>query len=365
VLGQSGTTWLGIGEFIAGTVACAAGAPYCVIAGLTIIAVNATVSAESGASFSQVAESVTLSAFVGLITFGVGQSATIALTGADGSISINAQVFVGALSSAVGGALSGVARGGQGLGDSILQGALVGAWTSGVTIGIQSTAVVSQASAVQAAQRGGGSGEQEQSVEDYLRSQGYPGIGRGGDAYLLHPTAGASSPALADLSDFVDAIKGIADWGARCMSGPCADFQYRVLEMANDPNRPSVGAQAEVSVVTSFLSRGGGTYGFNFQLNLDVLHDSGRFFYYTPPNSISSGSLLGADIGLNLAYANGPWRGLFDNAAASVGPVSASAFRSPGWTGNGQGYAGLSLGSGRGPSGGGIYQTNYVPIFGD
>jgi hypothetical protein len=130
-------------------------------------------------------------------------------------------------------------------------------------------------------------------------------------------------------------------------------------------NHPTAGVQGEISLVTPFTSRGGSVFGFNLQLNMDPLHDSGLFFYYTPADAVSGGFMVGGDVGFNLAYGRGGWSGLFNNGAGAAGPVSGSVFRSPGWVGSGPGYAGFSLGLGYGPPGVAQYQTNYVPLIGD
>ena len=140
--------------------------------------------------------------------------------------------------------------------------------------------------------------------------------------------------------------------------------KYHVLDAA--ANHVTAGVQGEISLVSPFTSRGGGTLGFNLQLNMDALHDSGLFFYYTPADSVSDGLAPGGDFGFNLAYGRAAWRGPFDNTAGSLWLVGGSVFRSPGWNGSGPGYAGVSVSLSAGaPIGFAQYRTNYVPIFGD
>ena len=164
------------------------------------------------------------------------------------------------------------------------------------------------------------------------------------------------------FADLRDAYETYAKAGAACSAGPCSDSTYNLLDAAQ--TNVSVGVQAEVGLVlpqTISSSGGVGMLGLNLQLNLTDLSDSGLFLYF-PGGEPSSGFLVSADAGFNLAVGHGTWSGLFNNVSAGAGPLTGSGFISPGWTGSGPGWTGLSLGLSVGPPSAATTQSYYLPV---
>jgi len=201
-------------------------------------------------------------------------------------------------------------------------------------------------------------------VKSWWSDQTQQGGGGGGGA-TSSTVALYQTKVAGFIDDLYDAYKAYSNAGAACSAGPCSDSEtYHLLDLTS--GHPTAGVQLETPVVLPF-SRGGSVFGLNLQLNmLDALHDSGLFFYYTPAAATSSGAMIGAGVGFNGAWGRGSWSGPFNNTGVVAGPVSASVFSTPGYQGSGAGYAGFSLGLGKGPFVGlAGYQTNYVPIVGD
>jgi len=249
------------------------------------------------------------------------------------------QILGGAISGAASSAVMTEMSGGGSLGKNILEGAFSGAAGAAVGYALQE-GMVSVASAE--LQQGGG-------------SQG--GGDEGPKAEVRYV------PGRRIEGDFWDSIKALAELNARCSAGPCSDFEIGVAAMSQ--NMPSAGVQVESTVMTSAVAGSGGTAGLNLQLT-SYNEGSGLFGYYPTPQVPSNGLMVGGDMGFNLAIGNGSWTGRFDNYNLSIGPLSVSYFITPGWTGIGPGYTGLSLGLGTWgpPIGYGRNSTYYVPLSG-
>jgi RHS repeat-associated protein len=317
--------------------------------------------ANAGSSVEQVVANVS----IGIASSAAGNVAgSVAASGISNAATakIVSGVASGVVSTAMSNALSG-----RGLGDNVLQGAASGAAMAALG-NFADSHPLSRAS-VAMNHSAGGSGAAAAEVQGWMQAAGKAALRE--SWFAGDPNGGrpAQAPTAGNFfSDLIDAIKGLSMLGARCASGPCGDNEIIILDVAN--NHPTAGAQAEFTFICCHRhdpSSGiGGVFGINLQLNLDGLHDSGIFFYYTPAAANPQGLMLGADLGFNMAYGKGSWSGLFDNWAASADYFSGSVFRSPGWSGSGPGYAGVSLGVGAGfPLGAAKYQTNYVPVTGD
>jgi hypothetical protein len=112
---------------------------------------------------------------------------------------------------------------------------------------------------------------------------------------------------------------------------------------------------------------GGGTFGLNLQLDLGGLSQGPGLFVYHPGPDKGNGFMLGSSFGFNLSLGRGPWSGVFDNYGVAVGNVGFSVFSSPGWAGQGNGWAGVSYSISVWapvPVGAGQYQTTYESVAG-
>jgi RHS repeat-associated protein len=142
------STWLEVGEFVVGTALCIWDPGACILVGMGIALLNATVSLAEGEPFNEVEETFEISIDLNLATAGIGQEI------GGGPV---AAVLGGGLSGAAGTALDSLVTG-QSLGWNVLDGAAIGAVTAGIAWETGHLIAVSQADAA-AAKGGGGSGE--------------------------------------------------------------------------------------------------------------------------------------------------------------------------------------------------------------
>jgi RHS repeat-associated protein len=326
---SSGHFWLNVGKFAAGVAACLNQATcYAYMAVMTSI--NTAVMIHNGYSWDQA---------IGIDMISVG----VSLMGSEFGGSLGKAIGGGGMGAIVGGAASGTfttvmnipLSGTKNLGENLLAGAAIGAASAAAVYAMRGTNSVSQKSKDE--QQGGG---EPQSSSKFVPGRKVEGF----------------------FADLRDAYETYAKAGAACSAGPCSDSTYNLLDAAQ--TNVSVGVQAEVGLVlpqTISSSGGVGMLGLNLQLNLTDLSDSGLFLYF-PGGEPSSGFLVSADAGFNLAVGHGTWSGLFNNVSAGAGPLTGSGFISPGWTGSGPGWTGLSLGLSVGPPSAATTQSYYLPV---
>jgi hypothetical protein len=314
-----------------------AGTGCAVAVALTATLFNATVALAQGASFESVVNGALIGAAAGLAGGGVA-------TGLGGGAM--AQIVGGAVSGALASAIPAALSGGD-LGDAIFQGAANGALLAAIDVSIRAALPLSKKERVT-------KGPEEAPSAHKAVPPGPLKNGAGKPIYL------ADNGPFAGFADWWKAFETFSNLGARCTAGPCSDAAYFALDTAE--THVSVGTQGEVNVILP-KGLGGTTLGFNLQLSIGGWNESGLFFYH-PSGRLADGFSVGWDWGVNMALGHGAWSGLFQNIGGSLGPVAASVFVSPGWSGVGPGWAGASFGLSVGPPSLAATETYYVPLSG-
>ncbi len=128
-----------------------------------------------------------------------------------------------------------------------------------------------------------------------------------------------------------------------------------------------VGLSGELSFVQPLTSGGGGAVGVNLQYLSEGPDEGPGLFTYTPGKDGTVGVNIGVSLQFNVTWGNGGWTGLFENLALGVNKFGAGYFQSPCADKTGEGWQGVSVGVGVGPSPvtAAEYTTDYsrVPIL--
>jgi RHS repeat-associated protein len=243
---------------------------------------NSAVMAAQGASFEQVLIVNAVGIASGQLGGEIGKAAASAVGEGFG-----AQIVGGVISGAVSSAYSTAALGGN-LGENVLRGAAHGAAWAAVSYAFHPTPLSQAANSEP--RHGGGSGaaqvEKAETVEDYLASEGYRGIGREGDAPLLRARPGVF------VVSIKPEFKGTAYIGAAAGAqlGPVG--YARFVGLAIDEN-------GDVGFVWGWQAVGGVSArayaGLQLQLSNAATIDDLSGYFSTVSNGVGLGDYASAD----------------------------------------------------------------------